>query len=190
MNYECNMRFNTAKLLDAHEDLKKKFPPAIYNEIKDGNRYGWAFTSLEGDIDDIHGRRYNKYGKEADCFVKTPAYCGYFKELLEEMEGILGKVCRARIIGIDGYREIALHHDGHDGSRFWRYHIPIVPNAKCTFSADGIDFIMAEAGRLYRFPAWVMHSVVNHEGPRVHLMFSAFRDIKEISSQKDRSRND
>ena len=175
------MWFSAAKLTKALADLKDRYPATTYNNIKGGNRYGWAITGNTGKVDDIHGRRYKSFGKERDCSRTTKAYYGHFKEILEQMEALVGTTYRARVIGIDGFREIAMHHDGHDGSKFWRYHIPIVPNPKCIFTADGLEFVMNEAGRLYRFPAWAQHAVVNYDGPRVHLMFSAFRDINEMT---------
>lgn len=180
MEYECNMWFNPMKLQKALADLQEKYPATLYNNIKGGNRYGWAFTGNTGKVNDIHGRRYKKFGMERDCYKTTKAYYGYWKEILEEMEALVGTIYRARIIGIDGFREIAMHHDGHDGSKFYRYHIPIVPNEKCTFTVNGLKFGMLETGRLYRFPAWYQHAVLNEDGPRVHLMFSAFRDIKKM----------
>lgn len=182
MKLKADIKFDPEKLQAEFARLEADYKRNLYNNIKDGKRYGWALLSRTGKLNDIHGRRYRKYKAETEFNIPTKGYRGYFAEVLDELSGILGNIFRARIIGIEGYREIAKHHDGHDGTRFMRYHIPIIPNTECTFHSDGTDFVMDECGGLYLFPGWEIHSVVNNTGRRVHLMFSAYRDIREMKA--------
>jgi hypothetical protein len=165
------------RLTDWFEAMKAEHEATLYNNIQDGKRIGWAILSRSGDIGDIHGRRYEKYSKEAEFHTPTPIYNGYMQEILEDLKERVGTIFRARLIGIKGFREIVPHHDGHDGTLFHRFHIPIIPNKRCIFSSAGRDFVMDEPGQLYQFPAWETHSVVNYDGDRVHLLFSANREF-------------
>jgi len=176
--FTSSLKFDPEKLLESYEELKHRFPATNYNGVDSGKRTGWALISRTGGYDDIHGRRHRPYKLETEFIHKTPALFGYLKEVIEELEEKVGPIYRARIVKIRGKRRIKPHHDGHDGSRFFRYHIPIIPNERCQFHADGHDFVMGETGRLYLFPAWKIHAVENEGGVRVHLLFSAYRNIE------------
>ncbi len=108
-------------LLEAYRKLEVRIPGTRYNKIKDGNRIGWALISRTGKVSDIHGRRFRSYDSETQFDKPTRALRGYLADVLEDMVTLIGPIYRARIITIDGYREIAPHHDGHDGSHFYRY---------------------------------------------------------------------
>lgn len=178
VRFATSVAIDPDALLEAYRKLEVRIPGTRYNKIKDGNRIGWALISRTGKVSDIHGRRFRSYDSETQFDKPTRALRGYLADVLEDMVTLIGPIYRARIITIDGYREIAPHHDGHDGSRFYRYHIPIVPNPQCIFWSEGQPFVMPQAGRLYRFPAWLTHAVINPSGLRSHLMFSSYEDVK------------
>ena len=178
VRFATSVAIDPDALLEAYRKLEVRIPGTRYNKIKDGNRIGWALISCTGKVSDIHGRRFRPYDSETQFDKPTRALRGYLADVLEDMVTLIGPIYRARIITIDGYREIAPHHDGHDGSRFYRYHIPIVPNPQCIFWSEGQPFVMPQAGRLYRFPAWLTHAVINPSGLRSHLMFSSYEDVK------------
>jgi hypothetical protein len=172
---ETGVRFRERDLRRAYDELASRFPPTPYNGNPKGRRDGWALQGIEGEVDEIHGRRYRTYGTETEFATPTPALAGYFAEMLEALSSALGPIYRARIIRLRGHRIIPRHHDGHDGTRFFRYHVPIVANENCLFDANGHWFVMKKKGALYRFRAWKKHAVANLSGERVHLMFSAYR---------------
>jgi hypothetical protein len=175
--FKTSIKFDPDKLLQSFEEMRKCIPATNYNGLQSGKRTGWALTSRTGGFDDIHGRRYRPYTVETEFTHPTPALSGYLKDVVDELQANLGELYRARIVRIRGKRSIKPHHDGHDGTKFFRYHIPIIPNPRCTFHSDGHDFVMSEAGRLYLFPAWKIHAVENAGGERVHLLFSAYRHV-------------
>lgn len=176
--FKTSIRFDAKKLLDSYHQMAEKIPATNYNGVESGKRTGWALTSRTGGYDDIHGRRYKPYKVETEFIHETPALNGYLREVIDALKENLGDIYRARIVRIKGKRRIKPHHDGHDGTKFFRYHIPIIPNERCTFHSDGHDFVMSEAGRLYLFPAWKIHAVENRGGERVHLLFSSYKHIE------------
>lgn len=177
--FATSLKFDAEKLLASYREIVEKFPATNYNGVDSGKRTGWALISRTGGFDDIHGRRYRPYKVETEFVHPTPALSGYMKEVMQELETRVGEIYRARIVRINGKRRIKPHHDGHDGTRFYRYHIPIIPNQRCTFHSDGHDFVMSEAGRLYVFPAWKIHAVENTGGERVHILFSSYHAVAE-----------
>lgn len=177
---KLDIKYDPRILLSDLQILEKNFPPAI-RKI-DQNQYGWMLQSLNGDYHNGFDNLIDVYGnktKEYDCNVKTKACVGIFEKIVNDFSN-----CYRASIRVYKYNASLNWHcdSGVNDTWFWRYHIPIVPTDKNVLSVTDKDFILNEAGRVYRFASWLPHRVINRDPVvhRSHLIFSKPATDEEI----------
>jgi hypothetical protein len=177
---KLNIIYPIEDILKDYNYLKKNLPPAI-REI-DNRQFGWILQSQTGHYKDAFDNLLDKYGnksREYDCNKKTEACIGIFDKIIDDFSPCF----RAGIRVYNYQANLNWRCDsGVDGRFFWRYHIPIIPTNLNILSIVDKDFILDEAGRVYRFASWLPHRVINKDSVvlRSHLVFTVPATSEEV----------